>query len=735
MLIDVVSFDGLDVAKKRALFMRMSDQDYSYAVKYYKKLTESARDLQGSIKKDKEKLVKENDKLLSREDEARIRSEIESIRLTLSDMLESRGPKIKSLSDHRVAMDKSTIEFIEATMRLEKLIETVKSDLDRLFDDKPSKGSKDADVSLSETIKKLETRNRRRGEELSSLQALISEACKHLERLEKSRSSAMDQSQQKLDYLKSLAEETGKSIEKMRSKLLIEVTYSDPKGASEQLKLALDALEALSTYKDEIQKPDESSPEYQEMELELRHLGDKLKHVEDLLSENEKKIHTLDHYRSRGVTECPSCHHSWIPNYDPNQAHLLEGERAGLQKSRLVCEERLEYLNRQITIQRQLMDYRKRFQEILRSYPALKPLFHYLHKKYDWMLKTPFDLLAASDKWLADIRYAPIEMGDHLTIQSSEEKLSRIVKEMSEHSGAEPVDITLIDREIGEITETLHQNQSRHRTVQSELHRDRQLHSTLTTIASLCSRIVQMHQSGETALKEEISHHIACLIDEVIMMHNVKLTSLERSLTTIDIQKGIVSSLEKSIEEKESDLKLLKMAIAALSPTEGLIAKGMGGFINRFVADNNKFIENFWLYPLTLEPVDITGDEIDLDYKFMVRINSTHVVDDIKYASRGMREIINLAIRASCMKYLGLRNYPLFLDEFAARMDVAHRKAAYEAIDKLIESDEYSQIFLVSHYQEGYGALTDAEVLVLCDNNVRMPVGLEFNKHVTITTQ
>jgi hypothetical protein len=68
-------------------------------------------------------------------------------------------------------------------------------------------------------------------------------------------------------------------------------------------------------------------------------------------------------------------------------------------------------------------------------------------------------------------------------------------------------------------------------------------------------------------------------------------------------------------------------------------------------------------------------------------------------------------------------------------MDPAHRKAAYDAIDKLIESEEYSQIFLVSHYQEGYGALTDSEILVLCDSNVRMPQGLPFNKHVTMTLQ
>jgi DNA repair exonuclease SbcCD ATPase subunit len=275
--------------------------------------------------------------------------------------------------------------------------------------------------------------------------------------------------------------------------------------------------------------------------------------------------------------------------------------------------------------------------------------------------------------------------------------MEAVTRELAERVTDTPVDITIVDREIAEITESLHNHQSRHRTLLEELHLDRQLQSSLNQANELSSRIIDLHRRRDASTKEEVVHYIASLIDEVIVMHNLRLTSLERSLTTIDIQKGIVSSLEKSISAKEFDLRLLKLAISALSPTEGLIARGMGGFINRFVHDVNAFIENFWLYPLALETMDVSGDEVDLDYKFMVRVNSDHVVKDIQESSRGQREVINLAIRATCMKYLGLRQYPLFLDEFAARMDPAHRKAAYDAIDKLIESEEYSQIFLVSH--------------------------------------
>lgn len=711
ILIDVVSFDSLDVAKRRALFMRMSDQDYTYAVKYYKKLTESARDLQGSVKMDKAKLVKETDKLLSPEDELKVRKDISDVREALNYLLSSRSPKLQNLPHHHSQLEEMERSLMKASIRLEKLVENIQSSMTRYETGDAQK----AVLGLESTICS-------KSEELNALQALISSSCTHLERLEKSRAIAVDQSQQKVDYLTSSLSELGKTIEAVKKGLLIPVEYDDPKGASEQLPLALDNFEALALDRSDIGELDPTTPPYLELEREVAALVDRLQVIESQLTESGKKLHTLEHYRSKGKTECPQCHHSWIPNYDPQQVYLLEGERDELQIKRSTYSDRLEFLKTQETIYRRLMENRKRVLETIRSCPALTPLFRYLKEIHD-----------STEQWLSDIQYAPREMGEHLKIQVLREKMEAVSKELTERVNDTPVDITIVDREIAEITETLHNYQSRHRTLQEELHLDRQLQSSLNQANELSRQIIDLHQMKNASLKEEIVHHIASLIDEVIVMHNLKLTSLERSITTIDIQKGIVSSLEKSIAAKEADHKLLKMAVTALSPTEGLIAKGMGGFINRFVHDVNRFIEDFWLYPLALETMDLSNEEVDLDYKFMVRVNGDHVVKDIQEASRGMREIINLAMRATCMKYLGLRQYPLFLDEFAARMDPAHRKAAYDAIDKLIESDDYSQIFLVSHYQEGYGALTDSEILVLCDSNVRMPQGLAFNQHVTMT--
>ena len=161
----------------------------------------------------------------------------------------------------------------------------------------------------------------------------------------------------------------------------------------------------------------------------------------------------------------------------------------------------------------------------------------------------------------------------------------------------------------------------------------------------------------------------------------------------------------------------------------------MTSFINHFVSQLNNFIANIWLYPLKLLPIKIEDDDsLDLDYKFSVVVNDDpRPSPDVAQTSTGMREVINLAFAAVSMKYLGLTNAPVFLDEFAASLDPAHRQSAYQAIDHLIESTDYSQVFLVSHYQDGYSSLSAADVLVLCDSNVQLPKHLTYNKHVKLS--
>jgi hypothetical protein len=66
-------------------------------------------------------------------------------------------------------------------------------------------------------------------------------------------------------------------------------------------------------------------------------------------------------------------------------------------------------------------------------------------------------------------------------------------------------------------------------------------------------------------------------------------------------------------------------------------------------------------------------------------------------------------------------------------MDSAHRISAFKAVTDVLLNSDYSQIFMVSHYSESYGSLTNSEICVLCDANIVIPENTVFNKHVVIS--
>ena len=97
-----------------------------------------------------------------------------------------------------------------------------------------------------------------------------------------------------------------------------------------------------------------------------------------------------------------------------------------------------------------------------------------------------------------------------------------------------------------------------------------------------------------------------------------------------------------------------------------------------------------------------------------------------------MKEIVDLAFRITAIKYLGLDDSPLLLDEFGKTFDKEHRLAAAYGIKELMEMKSFTQLFTVSHYEATYGSLTNAEICVLCSKNISIPTNAVYNEHVMI---
>jgi ABC-type hemin transport system ATPase subunit len=81
-----------------------------------------------------------------------------------------------------------------------------------------------------------------------------------------------------------------------------------------------------------------------------------------------------------------------------------------------------------------------------------------------------------------------------------------------------------------------------------------------------------------------------------------------------------------------------------------------------------------------------------------------------------MREVVDLAFKLVYIKYRKL-DVPLVLDEFGSSMDTTHQINSYNIIgDKLVNN--FSQIFIVSHFESMYGRFSNSDISILDSSNL-----------------
>ncbi len=158
------------------------------------------------------------------------------------------------------------------------------------------------------------------------------------------------------------------------------------------------------------------------------------------------------------------------------------------------------------------------------------------------------------------------------------------------------------------------------------------------------------------------------ILKSIINKLKENLLVLEDKYNNFDRIKSRINKNKELIEKYEKNKKLLELTEKALSPTEGLIAKSINGFINKFLTEMNAIINSVWSYEITLLPCQISEDN-DLDYKFRVLIDNNQEVEDVSMLSSSMKDIVDLSFRIIFMKYMHLEHMPLILDEFGITMD------------------------------------------------------------------
>lgn len=699
MILGKVKLTDLGPNKRKEWITRMSDVDMTYALGLHKDVAKETRDIKGAL--------------------SYLGGRIADTSKLLSDMVDAEGESLL-LDDYRTEMTAATKELTDLPVReataghdqgrlkaaLFKLGQYANNH--RIVDKKLLK----AKAALSRVPTDLDDATaiyKAVKDEMVSLTALSAQASKEERELE--------------DKLKELSSDVDRdAIHTSITQLPLEIAQLEQSRFFRQPPdqcVSVDwnvarseLLEALSNL------PDNTLGLLNRRRLvELREQIDVLN--ETLGNEQNKvgvvrhRIRQLDAVKSN---ECPKCNHTWKDGVDPcehKSLHDIENEHS-------VKIEALKETRESLHAQRNAIDEYvaslNRLVELKSKYPL--QLFITEITKEGHISDGHDHLYRLANEWV-DSGLAGLKI----------HRLSQRLKE-------ETITWELIQRRDGDESQRLDAIRLKNDGWTRRHNELKVVHDALEQYGLL----LKEEESVVACLKEGIKEaNVAYALEmdylkiaglkEVVYKHSQHITINEGKMRELDRIKSVLDDLTVSMTKTESLHDHHRLLTQLLSPTHGIIARSIGGFLNYVTEQMNHILNQVFTYDLNVLPCKFEADGKDLDYRFPLLVGGNPTPSaDVKTASDGQAEIIDFAFRLIALRQLGLGDHPIFLDEIGRALDEQHRNNIMSYIKMMVDGNVAKQVFLISHYASNHGSFLQADVCVLNSTNITVPE--KSNQHV-----
>ena len=708
LILGVEKFSSMSFSRRKEWFIKLCDTNYDYAIKVFNKLKDRHRDITGAIKLAKKRLVIETEKLIKQDEEEKLIEEIRQLHNTLNILLEIRKPVEKDIDN--ILLDQENIDktLIKYSNTLSDLINQVNNE--SLNIDEIDSLIKQSDMeifSLSNHISRLMEEHKDNSSKITILQ-----------RAEEAT----------IDSIKTDINNLSKESNIFKQNIIIEPISNAHSYLNilDSIKVNLiDIFNNIPINKDKKY----SQEQLNNSKVKLEGLIIEKNNINSNLNDLYTKIKHMENHKDNPDTECPSCKYKFSLNYNPSILNGWKKKALELeQRLNSEVEKSIRELESYIEDCTTYSHYYRQYIQLNRSWSGFSEYWNYLNSNQ-----------IVSDNPRYGITLINLIEND-IQNQIKIEEISNTIKEKKDLlSSIEQVGgadlTTLINRNsnIDSELESLTNKQTKFVNQRKEYVNRK---SVILSVEDLSKKIKSLMYEKRDLHKDHLESLRRIHFNNAIRELQSYLASKENILNNFSLQKSLAEDISFQIVQLEKNEKALSYLMSTLSPTEGMIAEGLLGFINVFVSQMNHFIKKIWTYPLVIKTCGIAeGDNIDIDYKFplVVGNNRDKPVQDISKGSTGMLEIINLAFRITAMQYLGLSKYPLSLDEWGSGFDTAHREQAINAIKSLVDQNIFEQLFIISHYAESYGALSNPDICVLDDTNITLPkLNSKVNQNVII---
>lgn len=438
---------------------------------------------------------------------------------------------------------------------------------------------------------------------------------------------------------------------------------------------------------------------------------------------NEEMIrlrHRLQHIKESTKINCPRCNYSWLDGVADNEVESIEIALSAKQFAYDKAKASLKDANDALETYMECLAYTRRLNQLVSSNKSLQPLWEDVIAAWQ-NGRTPMQVLPVLSAWESSLEAAIAVESIDRNIAEIESVKQRLVNEgtntVRSHSERETDLETIITVETRSLTLSLAGLQSLEAFADSV----KRLLNAQVDLDKQLAQFDQLRADLGLAIKNE-------LIDQAISTAHSQLGRAEEALNKARTTTALIEDLERTKHEAALDFEAFQLLTDEMSPVDGLIADQVVGFLDCFTDKINEVLNQIWTYDFRVLPC--ANQQGELDYKFPMRINACErLVGDVAEGSTSQVDAVNLAFKLIVMLYLGLDDFPLYLDELAPSLDEQHRLNIVMFAKLFVEMGRCSQMWMISHYAVQSGAFQPAETCVVNASNI-VSLPSTYNQHV-----
>lgn len=699
-------FTEMSPSRRREWYTKLSDANYDYALSVFAKLKESHRDTVGALKLAKKRLVTETEKIITVEEENKLREDVKKLEAELAEYQAIRAPVTKS-------PEQCVADYRQAGEVLRRMSQSLFAKRQQLLEYAEYGDLASIEVQISE-IK----------QDSAVLQTRINEAAKQHGEYDKTLQVLKKTGEEGVSAL--VARKTGyqQEIEQLSKKIKLNLDMKQPSVL----------LSTVNAVKDSLLECVQDLPSNEEGIYGQSTWSSLQEKYTLLLGEHEsskallaRMAAALEHMEQHGQgdeVDCPKCSHRWIPGFSPER--LVNAREKTAAQSELVGrqDDELKAIRERICAQDKYREQLGKLYRLMKSWPVLDSFWNYI-KSEELIVKAPRSIMVQFSFFEHDLGVAcQLEQ-----FMKSIEDTDALISQAEEVGDTQMTDVLEYIGELDELMEKLTFQLRENDHLLSTLNNARSFITSVNTLAENISQALEGMEKGAGELTEMVYRN---MVNQYIQTLQIKLGKKSEVLSAVKIQRAVVGELSADIARLTVEEEAYKLLVRELSPTDGLIADGLLGFIRNFTAQMNNLIRKFWTYPLLIQPCGVTTDRgAELDYKFPMMVQTKdNITPDVSQGSTAQRAIVDMAFKIIAAAHLGLADSPLLLDEFSAEFDKEHRVMASHVIKSLMEQQPFSQLFMISHYESSYGSFSNVETCVIDPRNISVP--RTYNQHVII---